>query len=169
MCAVLPDEAQVAEDDVLDLGLEERLAVGERLGRLLVQEVEDDREVVDAEAPERVLVAAYRAEVHAVAVDVEDLARLARVDGSFSFATPRVVEKEVPGHEHEAALLRERDELLGVVRAEGHRLLDEDVLAGGEGLAQARSACVGTSVATTTASTLSSSEILEVVVALAAG
>jgi hypothetical protein len=46
----------MAEDDVLDPGLEERFSAREHLARLLVQEEEDDREVMDAEAPERVLV-----------------------------------------------------------------------------------------------------------------
>ena len=100
MWATLPGrEAQVAEDDVLDALLEERLAARPDLGRLLAEQVEDDREVVDAEAPERVLVAPDRAEVLAVAVDVEDVAELARVDELLELRDARVVEEQVAGHQ----------------------------------------------------------------------
>jgi hypothetical protein len=42
-------EAEVAEDDVLDPGCEEVAAVRDCLDRVLADEVEDHREVVDAE------------------------------------------------------------------------------------------------------------------------
>ena len=51
-------KAQVAEDDVLDAGLQEVLTECDRLCRILVEEIEDDREVVDAERPQCVLVLA---------------------------------------------------------------------------------------------------------------
>ena len=73
-------EAQVGEDDVLDPGVQEGLAARRELDRLLADEVEDDREVVRAEAPEDVLVAADLPEVLAVAVDAEQAAEVARLD-----------------------------------------------------------------------------------------
>ena len=81
-------EAEEAEDDVLDAVLEIVHAVGDRLGRLLLEQPEDDREVVDAERPQRVLVGADHAEVLTIAVDAGDLAELARVDGSFTLRSP---------------------------------------------------------------------------------
>ncbi len=101
-------EAQVAEDDVLDALLEERLAACPDLGGLLVEQMEDDREVVDAEAPERVLVAPDRAEVLTVAVDVEHLAELTVIDELLELADARVVQEQMAGHEHELALRGER-------------------------------------------------------------
>jgi hypothetical protein len=50
------------------------------LARLLADEVEDHREVVHAERPERVLVLADLAEVLPVAVDAEHVAERRRVD-----------------------------------------------------------------------------------------
>ena len=76
------------------------------LVRLLVEQVEDHREVVDAERPERVLVRADDAEVLAVAVDAEHLAELARVDQLLQLPHAGVVEEQVARHEHEVALLR---------------------------------------------------------------
>ena len=68
-------------------------------------------------------------EVLAVAVDAGHLAELARVDELLHLAEARVVEEQVPGHQHEAALLRQRDELLHLARPHRRRLLDEHVLA----------------------------------------
>ena len=131
-------EAEEAEDDVLDAGVEERVAVRPDLGRLLVREVEDHRDVVDAERPERVLVLADRAEVLAVAVDAEDVAEVARVDELLELADAGVVEEQVAGHQHLAARLGEGDELLHLGGAHRRRLLDEDVLAGLERLLRER-------------------------------
>ena len=131
MCAIFPrGEAQVAEDDVLDALGEEVAAVRDRLDGLLVEQVEDHREVVDAERPERVLVRADDAEVLAVAVDAEHVAELARVDELLQLADARVVEEQVAGHQHEVALGGERDELVHLAAAHRRRLLDEHVLAG---------------------------------------
>ena len=92
-------------------------------------QVEDHREVVNAERPERVLVLADHAEVLAVAVDAEDVAELAGVDELLQLAHAGVVEQQVARHQHEASLLGERDELLHLGGAHRGRLLDEDVLA----------------------------------------
>ncbi len=73
-------EAEVAEDDVLDAGREEVAAVRHSDLGILVEQVEDHRQVVHAERPERVLVRADDAEVLPVAVDAEHVAELARVD-----------------------------------------------------------------------------------------
>src|SRR5262245_25055343 len=56
-------EAEVAEDNVLDAGREEVSAERDRLVGLLVQQVQDHGQVVDAERPERVLVLADDSEV----------------------------------------------------------------------------------------------------------
>src|SRR5919106_5961755 len=73
-------EAEVAEDDVLDAARQEVAPVGERGLRLLVEEVQDHGEVVDAERQERVLVGADDPQVLAVPVHAEHRAELARVD-----------------------------------------------------------------------------------------
>jgi len=73
-------EAQVTEDDVLDPLGEEVAAVRDRLGRLLVEQVEDDREIVNPERPECVLVRTHDPEVLPVAVDAQHVAELACVD-----------------------------------------------------------------------------------------
>ena len=94
-------EAQEAEDDVLDARVQERVPVRPGLRRLLADEVEDHREVVHAERPERVLVLADRAEVLAVAVDAEHVAEVAGVDELLQLAHARVVEQQVARHQHE--------------------------------------------------------------------
>ena len=85
-----------------------------------------------AERPERVLVRAHDAEVLAVAVHAEHLAELARVDQLLQLLHARVVQQEVPGHEHEVAVGGECDELVHLGGTHGGRLLDEHVLAGVE-------------------------------------
>ena len=106
------------------------MAVRCRLHDLLLDQVQDHREVVDAERPQRVLVLADLAEVLAVAVDDEHLAELARVDELLHLLHARVVEEEVAGHEDEPARLGEADQLLHLRDPHRRRLLDEDVLAG---------------------------------------
>ena len=123
-------EAQVAEDDVLDSGRQVGVAVRPALGRLLVEQVQDHREVVDAERREGVLVRADLPEVLPVRVEVEHLAELAGVHEPLQRLHGRVVEQQVAGHQHEAVRLGGGDEVLRVGRARRGRLLDEDVLAG---------------------------------------
>src|SRR6266508_3316692 len=84
-------EAQVAEDDVLHARVQKRVAASGDLARLLVEQVEDHGEVVNAERPERVLVLADDPEVLAVAVDAEHLAELPRVDELFQLPNAWVV------------------------------------------------------------------------------
>ena len=97
---------------------------------VLVEEVEDHRQVVDAERPERVLVRADDPEVDAVAVDAEHVAELAGVDQLLQLQHARVVEQQVARHQHAVCARRERDQLVHLDRAHRGRLLDEDVLAG---------------------------------------
>ena len=127
-------KAEEAEDDVLDARVEVRLAARPPFDGLLADQVQHDREVVRAERPERVLVRPDLAEVLAVSVQVENVAELSGVDHLLQLGHGGVVEQEVAGHEHEPSLLGERIELLGLGRALGLRLLDEDVLAGAQGL-----------------------------------
>ena len=131
-------EAQVAEDDVLDALGEEGVAVRRGLDDLLLDQVLDHREVVDAERPERVLVLADLAEVLAVAVDDEHLAELPVVDQLLQLLHGRVVEEEMARHEDEPARLGEPDQLLHLRGPHRRRLLDEDVLAGLERRARER-------------------------------
>ena len=110
-------------------GSEERLAARPGLDRLLADEVQDHREVVRAERPERVLVAPDLPEVLAVAVEVEHVPEVAVGDQLLEHRDGRVVEQEIAGHQHEAALLRDRHELLRLGARLRLGLLDEDVLA----------------------------------------
>ena len=73
-------EAQEAEDDVLDAWREEGISARPDLLGLLADQIEDDREVVDAERPQCVLVLPDLPQVLAVAVQAEDLAELAGFD-----------------------------------------------------------------------------------------
>src|SRR5262245_14026454 len=130
VCDLPGREAQVAEDDVLDPVLEEVAALGRRRLRLLVEQVEDDREVVDAERPERVLVGAHDPQVLAVAVDAQHLAELAAVDQLLQLQDSGVVEQEVAGHQHEVAVGGERNQLVHLLGAHGRGLLDQDVFPG---------------------------------------
>ena len=75
-------------------------------------QVQDHRQVVDAERPERVLVLADDPEVLAVAVDAQHVAELAGVDEPLQLLDAGVVEQQVPGHQHEVPRLGELDELL---------------------------------------------------------
>ena len=125
-------EAQVAEDDVLDARREEVAPVRDALVRLLVEQVEDHREVVHAERPERVLVRPHDAEVLTVAVDAEHLAQLAEVDERLQLADARVIEQEMAGHQHEVALGRRRYELVDLGAPHRGRLLDEHMPARSE-------------------------------------
>src|SRR5262249_55432145 len=113
-----------------DAGVEERLAARQELARLLADQVQDDREVVDAEGPKRVFVLADLAEVLPVAIQVQHFAELAGVDDLLQPAYTWVVEQQVSGEQHQIALLGVRDQLVGLDARQGRRLLDEDVLAG---------------------------------------
>ena len=95
-------EAEEAEDDVLDARLDEVLSVGDDLGRLLAEEPEDHREIVDAERPEGVLVRADHAEVLTVAVDAGNVPELTGIDELLHLAKAGVVEEQVAGHQHES-------------------------------------------------------------------
>ena len=65
-------------------------------------------------------------------VDVADLADVAAVDDLLDLADRRRVEEGVPDHEDEPLALGDGDQFLALRGRRGHRLLDEDVLAGEE-------------------------------------
>ena len=89
-CATIPGgEAQVAEDDVLDALAHVGAPVRDALRGLLADQVQHHRDVVRAEAPQRVLVGAQLAEVQAVAVQVVQLAPARRRRAAPSGARPR--------------------------------------------------------------------------------
>ena len=86
-------------------------------------------------------------------VDVVDVAELARVDDLLQLAHARVVLEQVADHQHARRPRRGRlDHALGLRGRLRQRLLDEAVLAGARAPAWPASACVGTGVASTTAS-----------------
>ena len=87
-----------------------------------------------AERPERVLVGAQLAEVEPVAVDVVDVAELARVGDLLQLDHARVVLEQVADHQDLARALGRGRDLLGVGDGLRQRLLDEAVLAGLERL-----------------------------------
>ncbi len=103
-----------------------------RARRLPVDEVQEDGDVVRAEAPERVLVRSCLAEVEAVAVDVVDLAELTRVGELLELADAGVVLEQVSNHQRAIGAFGGRDHALCVGDRERERLLDEAVLASGE-------------------------------------
>src|SRR4051795_6957033 len=125
-------EAQVAEHDVLDAGAHVGLAARVELGGLLVGEVQEDRDVVGAERPQRVLVRPQLPEVEPVRVDVVDVAELAGVGDLLELRDARVVLEQVADHQRPAALRRRGDRPLGVGHRLRERLLDEAVLAGAQ-------------------------------------
>ena len=121
-------EAQVAEHDVLDPVLHIRLAVRRALLGLFADQVQHDRHVVRAEAPQRVLLGPQLAEVHAVAVDVIERPQRARVDQLLQARHRRVVLEQVADHQDPSGPLGGGNRLLGVGGGGGERLLDEAVL-----------------------------------------
>jgi hypothetical protein len=98
------------------------------LARLLPDQEKENRQVVHAKRPQGVLVRPDRAEVLAVAVDAEHVAELARVDDAFQRADGWVVQQQMAGHQHTAALLRQLAQLLHLAAPHRGRLLDEHVL-----------------------------------------
>ena len=81
-------EGEVAEHDVLDARAHERAAVGDARVRVFVDQVQHDRDVVCAEAPEGVLVGPQLAEVQPARVDVVERAELARAQDLAAGARP---------------------------------------------------------------------------------
>ena len=80
--------------------------MGQALLGLLADQAQHDRDVVRAEAPERVLVRAQLAEVQAVAVDVVELAELAAVDQLLQALDRGVVLEQVADHQDPAGAAR---------------------------------------------------------------
>ena len=148
-------EPHAAEDDVLDAGLQVALAARGDLRGALADQPEHHRDVVGAEAPERVLVGADDAQVLPVAVEVEDLAERALVHEVLQLLHGGVVDEQVVDHQHPAARVGQLGQRVRVGRGQRQWLLDEGVLAGLE-RQRARAAWVGTGVAMTTASRVSS-------------
>ncbi len=87
-----------------------------------------------AERPEGVLVLADHAEVLTVPVDADDAPELAGVDELLHLAHAGVVDEQVAEHEATPPGLGRVEQILHLGRAQGDRLLDDDVLAGLEGL-----------------------------------
>ena len=81
-------EAEEAEDNVLDARMDRRASLRRCDLRVLVEQVEDHREVVHAERPERVLVRPDDSEVDAVPVHTQHVAELSRIDQFLELDTP---------------------------------------------------------------------------------
>src|SRR3954454_3836684 len=92
--------------------------------------VDHDREVVRREVADNRDVRLVDAQVHAARGAEEDLADLTSVEQVLDRVDGRRVDEGVARHEHEPALIRDLDELLGFLGGLRERLLDEDVLAG---------------------------------------
>ena len=122
-------EADVGEDDVLDAVADVGLAAGGDLAGVAVGQLEQHRDVVRTEAPERVLVGAELAEVEALGVQVVDVAEVALFDQVGELADPGVVTEQVPDHQGQVALGGQGHDALSQGRVLGQRLLDEAVLA----------------------------------------
>ena len=130
-------ELHVEEHDILDPRLNVRVPARREIGRLRPEPVAHDRQVVRGEVPHRVHVMPDLAQVQALRIDVVDLADLARVDVLLHLVDGRVVDEDVADHERQALRRRELDQRLALRAGRRERLLDHDVLAGGErGLAQ---------------------------------
>ena len=128
------------------------LAARATLDRLLAGEVQDHRDVVRAEAPQRVLVGAQLAEVQAVGVDVVDVAELARVGDLLELAHARVVLEQVADHQHAAGSRAPRDRRARRRRPTARAASRRSSACRPRARARRASACVGTGVASTTAS-----------------
>src|SRR3954453_14805392 len=122
-------EAHEREHDVLDALAHVALAARLERVRLLVGEVQQDRDVVRAKAPQRVLLGPQLAQVQAIAVDVVDRPQLAGRRDLLELVHARVVLEQVADHEHPARRARRLDRALGVGDRLRERLLDEAVLA----------------------------------------
>ena len=123
-------EIEGHEDDVFDPRLEIGLPTRRHVRGLEAEQVEDDGDVVGGEAPERVFVPAHRAEIHALIVDVVDVAELVRVDHLLDATDDRVIQEQVADHEDPPLVLGELDQLLRLHGEEHEGLLDVHVLAG---------------------------------------
>src|SRR4051794_13103662 len=122
-------EAHEREDDVLDALAHVGLAARVELVGLLVGEVQQHRDVVRAQAPQRVLLRAQLPEVQPVSVDVVDVAELARPGDLLEFVYARVVLQQMPDHQDPAGRARRLARALGVGGGLRERLLYEAVLA----------------------------------------
>ena len=129
----------------------------EALHRLLADQCQHDRDVVGAEAPQRVLVRAQLAEVQAVAVHVVELAELVPVEQLAQAVDRRVVLEQVPDHQRRARPLRPRPRRARRRRRSSPGASPRSSACRPARPAIASSACVGTGVASTTASSSGSS------------
>ena len=126
-------QLQVAEHDVLDAGAEVALAPRRHLDRPSAEQVQHDRDVVHAQAPERVFVLADHAQVLAVAVHVQHVAELARFDQLTQLDHGRVEPQQVADHHDPRPLGGQCLQLPRLGDRPGQRLLHEHVLSGQQG------------------------------------
>src|SRR5712691_2613800 len=120
------------EHDVLNAASQIGLPAGGDIGRLLAQQIQKDGYVVRREAPESVLVVPNRAEVHALVVQIVDVAELLGVDHPLEPPHNGVVLQQMANHQHAALLLGDAYQLLGLMHLQHDGLFDKDVLASSE-------------------------------------
>ena len=97
----LVGKLQHDEDDVLELSVEQRVLVRAHPFGHSFEEIEQDRDVVRAEVPERVEVLADDTEVETVRIGVDDPAELARPDQLSEDPHRLAVDERVPDHERQ--------------------------------------------------------------------
>ena len=85
------------------------------------------------EVPDNADVGLMEAEIDAARRHEVDVAKLTRIDELLDRAHRRAIEEGVTGHKYEARVGGHRDEVANLGGRAGERLLDEHVLAGGEG------------------------------------
>src|SRR5436190_22313657 len=85
------------------------------LYRHVLEQVENYRNIVRSETPQRILFTPYFAEVQAVGVDVLDAAEFARIDQFFKLVDGGVKLQEMADHEDAAQFLPKVRQALGFV------------------------------------------------------
>ena len=125
-------ELEVDEGDVRNPGQDAGSRHSRDMRRRLVEPVAQDREVVRPEVPDDADVLLVQPQVHPAHRDEVDVAELAAPDQVAHGVDGRAVEERMPRHQHDAGVRREPDQAHRLAGRGRERLLDEDVLAGGE-------------------------------------
>ena len=86
------------------------------------------------EAPEDVFFGADQSHVEAIGIEVEDSSQCALLDQLAEFHHCRMIEEDVPDHQHPRAFLGQRHQRLSLLGVQGQGFLYEHVLAGFQAL-----------------------------------
>ncbi len=120
-------KTQSKEHRVLDARLQIGLPLRRHRHRHLAQQVQNDRNVVRSQAPHHVLVLADLAQVAPLGIQVIDLAQLTTVHQFLEVRDGRVIQEQMPHHEHQIALMGQAHQRLCIFYAQGNRLFHEHV------------------------------------------